>query len=272
MAKREKRRLRKNKNIKSRRRFLPMLNAAVKLLPYLILIGVLFSLFKGAYNLLLYSRYFDIKKAEVIGDGPVETMSSLLDLLNSNRGTNIFRHDIKGCEYAIEQAHHELKDVVVHRRLPDTLLVSYKLRRPVCQISSGYYYLVSDDAVIISRPQISMRPGLIVVSGIRVGHEGLPAGESHLRTLLKRAIGVIKDIDGDYRLSGDNEITQIDIHDINSPALILKCGTRIELGRHRFKDKSETVQGIIKELNSRNRKARVIDLRFEDVVVVPGQD
>ena len=269
MAKREKKRLRKIKKIRSKRQLPSALSIGVRLLPYIIFAGVLFLLFKGAQNLLLHSEYFTIREVEVAGHGQVKTRSSIAKELYSKKNTNIFMQDIKECEYAIEQLHPELKNVVVHRKLPDTLSVLYELRKPICQISSGYYYLVSDDAVIISQPQSSKERGLVVVSGIKVPSKNLYAKESGFYEPLKRAIAIIKDVDENYQLLGEDKIVEVNIYDIDNPALFLEDGTRIELGRHRFKDKSEAIKNIINELKSRNRKAKVIDLRFEDVVVVP---
>lgn len=269
MAKREKKRLRKIKKIRPKRQLPSMLTICVRLLPYIIFAGVLFLLFKGAQNLLLHSEYFNIREVEVAGQGPVKTRSSIARELSSKKNTNIFMQDIKECEDAIEQLHPELKNAVVHRKLPDTLSVSYELRKPMCQISSGYYYLVSDDAVIISQPQPSKEPGLIVISGIKVSSKKLYAKEPGFYEPLKKAISIIEDVDENYHLFEEDKVVEVNIYDIDNPALFLEDGTRIELGQHRFKDKSEAIKTIINELKSKNRKAKVIDLRFEDAVVVP---
>ena len=269
MAKREKKRIRKIKKIRPKKQLPSMLSIGIKLLPYIIFAGVLFLLVKGAQNLLLHSDYFTIKKVEVTGADQAKTRSSIVKELRSRKNNNIFMQDIKECEYAVEHLHPELKNVVVHRKLPDTLLVSYELRKPACQISSGYYYLASDDAVIISPPQPSKEEGLIVVTGIKVSSKKLYAEESGFYEPLKKAIAIIKDINEYYQVFGEDRIVEVNVYDIDNPALFFEDGTRVELGQNRFRDKSEAIKNIINELRSKNRKAKVIDLRFEDIVVVP---
>jgi cell division septal protein FtsQ len=269
MAKREKKRTRKIKKIKPRRKYLPILKIIARLLPYIIFAGILFLFFRATQNFLLYSDYFNIREIKIVGEGPGQTKLSILKGLQSRKNTNIFMQDIKECEYAIERLHPELKDIVVYRSLPDTLLVSYEARKPICQVSSGYYYLVCDDGMIISQPQPSKDPGLIVVAGISIPSRKPFIEDPALKKQLQRAVDIIKDINENYHLSGNHRIVEVYVYDTENPALFLEDRTKIELGRHKFRDKSEDIKKVINELEHRNRKAKVIDLRFEDVVVVP---
>jgi cell division septal protein FtsQ len=265
----KKKRARKIKKIRPKGRPLPLLKIAAGLLPYVIFAGILFLLFKGAQNFLFYSGYFDIKEIKIAGQGPVQIRPSILKELGSRKNTNIFMQDIKECEYAIERLYPELKNIVVYRELPDTLLVSYEARKPLCQVSSGYYYLVCDDGMIISPPQASKQPGLVVVTGISIPYRKTFTRDPGIQKQLQRAVEIIKDMDESYNLSGEHRIAEIYIYDTENPALLLEDRTRIELGRHRFKDKSDDIKKVINELEHKNRKAKVIDLRFEDIVVVP---
>jgi cell division septal protein FtsQ len=269
MAKKEKKRKRKIKKMKPKGRPLPLFKIAVGLLPYAIFAAVLFLLFKGTQNFLFHSGYFDIKEIKAEGEGPLQTRSSVLKELGSRKNTNIFIQDIKECEYAIERQHPELKNIIVYRELPDSLIVSYDVRKPLCQVSSGHYYLICGDGMIISLPQASKEPGLVVVTGISIPGKKPFTKDPAIEKQLQRAVEIIKDIDESYHLAGEHKITEVYIYDIENPALLLEDKTRIELGSHRFKDKSDEIKKVINELENRNRKARVIDLRFDDIVVVP---
>jgi cell division septal protein FtsQ len=269
MAKREKKRKRTIKKMKLKGRPLPLLKIAAGLLPYTIFAVILFLLFKGTQNFLFHSGYFDIKEIKVEGHGSLQTRSSILKELGSKKNTNIFTQDIRECEYAIERLYPELKDIIVCRELPDSLIVSYNVRKPLFQVSSGHYYLVCGDGTIISPPQLSKDPGLIVVSGISIQHRKPFTKDNGIEEQLQRTVEIINDADESYHLSGEHKIAEVYIHDIENPVLLLEDKTRIELGPHRFKNKSDEIKKIINELENRNRKARVIDLRFEDIVVVP---
>ena len=145
-----------------------------------------------------------------------------------------------------------------------------KTETPICQIQSGWYYLVSNEGVIISEPLITKEPRLIVVKGIEVDQTGsLWSVANNFFEPLKRAVNIIKDINEYYHLSGDESIIRISMHDKDNPALFFEDGTRVELGGHRFRDKAEALTKLVDGLKSTSKKARVIDFRFDDIVVVP---
>lgn len=272
MAKKEKRFARNTRKPKAGRRIFFLLDIIIRLVPFLFIILISALIVKGIWHILIHSDYFNIKYIEVMDRSSAKLETSMARDLYSNKGINIFLLDIKRCEYDIERDYPEIRDAVVYRRLPDMLFVSYRLRKPVCQIESGSYYLVSDDAVIIPPPLLSKQPALTVVSGINVNPKLLSGGRHEYRQQLVHAIGIIKDINDiakDSCLPDDFKVKEVNVYDIDNPALILEDGTRIELGAYRVKDKLDTIKKVLNDLLSRRRKAKVIDLRFEDVVVVP---
>jgi cell division septal protein FtsQ len=269
MAKRNKKRIRKIKKQRPKSQVSVLWSMGFKAIPFVVSAVLVFLVFKGIQNLLLNSYYFNIKEIEVADGAPVRSKSSIAKELLSRKNTNIFVQDVKECEYALERLHPELKNIIVYRKLPDTLYVSYGLRTPACQIESGYYYIVSDDGVILSQPQAAKEPGLIIVSGIKVLPKPAYSISPSFQGAYQRAIEIIEDIEESYNLTGDDKIVEVNVYDVANPAIFLEDKTRVELGQHRLRDKSDAIKDILSELKFRNSKARVIDLRFEDVVVVP---
>ncbi|MFA5068540.1 MAG: cell division protein FtsQ/DivIB [Candidatus Omnitrophota bacterium] len=272
MAKKEKKSPRNTRKPRVRRRVFPLLDMVIRFMPCLFFIFIAVFLIKGVQHLLLHSDYFDIKRIEVMDRSQLKIETSVARDLYSHKGVNIFMLDIKKCEYDIERDYLEIRDVVIHRRLPDALFISYKLRRPVCQIESGSYYLVSDDAVIISQPLLSKQPVLMVVSGIDVSSKSFSGMRHEHKKRLQKAINIINDINDTAEgscLTGDSMVKEVNVYDGDSPVLILDDGTRVELGTHQLKDKLDTIKKVLSDLSFRNRKAKIIDLRFEDIVVVP---
>ncbi len=169
----------------------------------------------------------------------------------------------------LENNYPELKDIVVQRSLPDTLFVTYTKRKPICQVNSGRYYLVSGDGTILPNPQIAKEPELITVTGIRISYRTLlPVRDSYAKGL-KKAVSIIKEIEDSDFSKEYQEIVQVNVYDSSNPVLLLKDRTRVELGEFSFKEKEPLLKEIIDELKSKHKKARVIDLRFEDVIVIP---
>jgi len=240
-----------------------------KIFPCILIIAAVLFAGKITMSLLLNSNYFKIRKIEILSNESPGASAFIHKKLQSKNGDNIFRANIKMCETTIEKTCPELKDIVVQRVLPDMLSVTYKVRKPICQVDSGYYYLVSDDATILPNPQKLKEPNLIIVTGIRISASKLtPAKQSH-KDGLERAITIIKEIKDTDFSSQYQDIVKINIYDKNNPVLFLRDRTRVELGEFSFKGKEALLKEIIDELESRNKKARVIDLRFEDVVVIP---
>jgi cell division septal protein FtsQ len=270
MAKQKKKRaVKRKKHLPRNGILLPAVAMIYKAFPYILIITAVLFAGKITMSLLLNSNYFKIKKIEILSNEFPGASSVIQKSLQSKNGDNIFRADIKMCQTVIEKACPELKNIIVQRFLPDTLSVTYKVRRPICQVGSGYYYMVCDDATILPNPQKLEEPNLIIVTGIRISAQKLAPAKQSYKDGLKRAIAIIKEIkDSDFP-SQYQDIVKINIYDKNNPVLFLKDRTKIELGEFSFKEKESLLKEIIDELESKDKKAGVIDLRFEDVVVVP---
>ncbi len=268
MRKKTKKTVKKRKRVPEKKLSLPFLKIFLKALPYLFFVGISFLLYRAGDFILFDSGYFTIKNIEAADHESAQAGSVASRLLDISKGNNIFIQDLKELEYAIARMHPELKAIVVQRLLPDTIRIAYEQRKPVCQVQSGYYYLVSDDGVILPHPQAKRQPGLIIISGLKVSGENRPQS-TRFNDALKRAIDIVMDIQKSDISSYQDRIAEINIFDIHNPALFLDDNTRIEIGEYSFKDKAGVLVQILDELESKNRKARAIDLRFDDIVVVP---
>ena len=267
--KKKKKVVRRKKPLKGNGALASIVTLIYKVLPYILIIAAVLFAARMTMSLLLNSHYFKIKEIEILSSESPDTSPVILKKLQSRKGNNIFRVDIKTCETAIEKACPGLKSVVVQRLLPDVLSVTYKTRKPICQVDSGYYYLISDDLTVLPNPQLTQEPGLIIVTGMRISAQTLEPTKQGYKDGLKRAISIIKEINGTDFSAHYQEIIKINVYDKSNPILFLKDRTKVELGEFSFKEKEPLLREIIDELQSKNKKARVIDLRFEDVVVIP---
>lgn len=270
MARRKKKALKRKKRTPGKSRLPLIAGLLYRAFPYIVIIVLAVSASKAVSLLLLNSSYFKIDNIEILCDGPAGIVSDISARLESERGANIFKTGLKRCESAIEKAHPELKNVVVRRSLPDTLLVTCDIRKPVCQVYSGYYYLVSGDATILPGSQSMQDPDLTVVTGVRISARKLAPISSSYAKGLDRAIEIIKDIRDTDFMQRYEKLTKINVYDSRNPVLFLGDGTRIELGEFGFKQKQRILEEIMDELKAKKERARVIDLRFDDVVVIPG--
>jgi cell division septal protein FtsQ len=241
----------------------------VKSVPFILILALVGIAAKISVALLFDSDIFKVKEIRVIGENVNNIAANIAKGLNPAKDVNIFRVDIKRYEGDIGQKHPEFKDLRVKRVLPDAIEVSYIIRKPYLQVECGHIYLASDDAVIVSGEQASKDATLPTVTGISViSKKGVITLDYNNTRALRRAIALFKEI-GVSNFSKEYKITKIDVRDSQNPSLYMDDGTRVEIGESSFRSKERLLQEVFKDLASKGKKAKMIDLRFEDVVVVP---
>jgi len=243
------------------------ISIAIRYMPIVLAVAIIAIGVKLSIFILLDSDYFKVKEIRTSGDEPDRKVGKIDLDLGLKKGLNIFKLDLKETESEIEYQHPELKDIVVRRVLPDTLEVSYKVRRPICQIDSGYFYLISDDAVVFPVPLAAADPELPVVTGVNISKRYLSSSRATTNAL-RKAVSILKEIE-ESRFSSSYKVIKLDIYDVRNPAIFIEEGTRIELGEYSFTEREKVLRKVLSDLASKNKTAKVIDLRFDDVVVIP---
>ena len=81
-------------------------------------------------------------------------------------------------------------------------------------------------------------------------------------------MSILKEIE-ESRFSSSYKVIKLDIYDVRNPAIFIEEGTRIELGEYSFTEREKVLRKVLSDLASKNKTAKVIDLRFDDVVVIP---
>lgn len=263
---RKKNRSRKRKKQVLKKRGVPSgVNFVIRLLPFLLAAALLGAGIKTGIMLFFDSDYFKVKTIKVAGQEAYSGVRSIISKMDSKKGSNIFSVDLKSSERYLKDNYPELKDIRIRRILPDTIEVFYKVRRPFCQVESGYFYLVSDDMVVLSGPEPSQHAGLTVISGVDISKKNLMPSHSGA---LKKAISLLKEIE-ESGFSRQHKVEKINVYDAGNPAIFIEDGTRIEIGEYSFKQRQKLLEEILSDLESKKRAAKVIDLRFEDAVVIP---
>lgn len=240
----------------------------LKLLPFILAVVLAGIGLRAVFSFFLNSDYFKIKAVRVKGEEPDSRLEPVRIGLSSKKGDNIFKVDLKEVETDIRGKYPELKEVKARRVLPDILEASYKRRKPFCQVDSGYFYLVSDDMVVFSKPLVAAEPDLTIITGVNVSKGFLGPDRRSNSKALKRAISLLKEIkESDF--SKRHRVARINIYDPQSPSIYIEDGTRIEIGESNFKEREKVLEEVLDNLESKNKRAKIIDLRFKDVVVIP---
>ncbi|MFH0732223.1 MAG: cell division protein FtsQ/DivIB [Candidatus Omnitrophota bacterium] len=236
---------------------------------YLVVVFVVLLLAaKGINSVLLTSEYFTIKEVEARCQ---EGKTSFVDdsvKLNIDEKTNIFQLDLKKARWSVENAYPEIKNVRVQRVLPDKLVITFNKREPVCQLRASGYYLVSKEAVILSSARKLARQDLFVITGIAFRENQLPKTKKLNSTALNRALELIRQIEQTDFVKR-YKIREIDVRDELNPIICLEDDIQIKIGNHSFVKKERQLNEVLQDLSAKKLKPKSVDLRFDDIVVVP---
>lgn len=268
-------RRRRRRNIKNGwyRRSRNLRELSIKLLfrsmPFILAALVVFFVCRKGYCFIMNSELFNVKTIDILIDGAVNDILSKELGLNSQTGKNIFRINLRNLEEDIVYNHKEFKNIKVRRMLPDTLQITCEIRTAYCQVdSAGYFYLVSDDAVILPKVLTIADPVLPLVTGINLSTKYTADKKNIISKLILQAINLLKDIET-VNLPDEYRIVKVDIYDSKNPALFFQDDTRLEIGNYMFSNRSILLKEVLSDLEKKKKKAKVIDLRFDDVVVIP---
>ncbi len=244
------------------------LGLITKNLQIIIIAIILILIAKGTYNLLLGSDYFTVKEVEILR---VEEKGAVADSsvrLQLEKGINIFKLSLKGCQRQIEQVHPEFKNIKVNRVLPDKIIVFFQKRIPVCQVKSRGFYLVSKDAVVLPNPKSRAQAGLPTVTGVYINESKLPSDRRLRSAAMHRALDLIQQIKH-TEFSKNYKIAEIDVYDKYNPIIQLENGIQIKIGKRNFVKIEPALNEVLDDLESKGLRPKSIDLRFDDIVVTP---
>ncbi|MBN1405425.1 MAG: FtsQ-type POTRA domain-containing protein [Candidatus Omnitrophica bacterium] len=229
---------------------------------------VVFFIVKYTYGNIINSEYFIVKNIEMIYADENNRVTQAKTILPLKKSINIFNLDLKKCQRQIEASYPEIKNVRVHRNLPDKITVVYQKRVPFCQVKSAKYYLVSEEAVVLPGSSAISYEELPVVVGIYISESRLPRNRRIYSASMYRAIqliGQIKTTD----FEENYKIKQIDIYDEFNPVIYLENGIQIKMGTQNFTTISDKLEEVLADLQSKGLKPKAIDMRFDDIVVTP---
>ena len=207
------------------------------------------------------SNYFRLRS--------IETRSAFLDtkmassinsqLLNTYKGRNIFKINLKNISQSLETSYPDAKEVVAKIALPDKLVISMKFRKPIAALRNfKTLYPIDEDGVVIASVDISIKE-LPIIEGAGLGDKGRN---------LKLALELLKEIKRS-RLTTEYGIDIINARDIKNLSFYLKNGIEIRVGSENFKERLEVLRHTLKDTRLVMDRIKYIDVRFSDIAIGP---
>jgi cell division septal protein FtsQ len=183
-------------------------------------------------------------------------------------GTNIFLVDLKSFKDKVELKHHELRDVIVRRALPNRLIIQARRRLPVAQAYGDRLYLIDKDGVFLTDTKNSGED-IPLITGIRVSPSG---GSSVQKEKINKSLFLIYALSQNSKLS-KFKIKTIDITDSRNISFFLNASdaekVEIKIGDGEFNERLDVLATVLEQLSRDIDRVKYIDLRFEDPIVGP---
>jgi len=244
-----------------------------------ILLSVLILLAGGAYIYACQSPTFNVTELTIRGNYKIaegEIRSRMETFVNKNiLGLNLPRIE------EMLKSDPRLQEVLIKRRLPGSLLIQVKEKRPVLwialpaelsQLGEAGFCGLSMDQEMIPLDRNDLSRDLPVVSGISV------TGDNPLSSRMPQPYQKWNDVRVQKAVQVYRRITEIDpgssallseinLTDPSSPVLYLLPGIKVIMGENDFERKWKRVRGILgaeKEIASFS----CLDLRFNDQVLL----
>lgn len=213
------------------------------------------------------SDYFKLRAVDVKASflDPRAASSISSQVFNAYRSRNVFNINLKYIAQNIQNSYGDVRDVVASISLPDKLVISLKLRRPVALINSGKFYPVDEDGVILpGGSRVEALNDLPVISGldIRTINSRLTCKN------LKLALDLLGEIRRSRALSSFG-VSSISVYDPRNMSFCLKNGVEIRIGQENFRERLNLLGKALRDPRLALDNVRYIDVRFKDIIVGP---
>ena len=215
------------------------------------------------------SDYFKLRKVEI--------KDTLLDqrslaaiksrILSAYKEKSVFALNLKAIAQALQSSYPDAKDISVMLALPDKMVVSLKLRKPVLLIRSDKLYPVDEDGVILPITDTSSLKWVPSVEGVQIRPEERKSKVMISRNF-KAAIELLRNLKG-IRSITDYGIESVDVRDLSNISFYLKNGIEIRMGSENFKDRLIVLAKTLRDPRMVMDRIKYIDLRFGDAIIGP---
>ncbi len=234
---------------------------------------IAFLLFSGLAWAIYTSEVFEVKKESIVSNVVLNK-----SLEKKIRGESLFSIDIKEISFSILKEHPEYKQVYTIKRFPNTLAIEVIKRDPLAQLKGRRYYLIDNDAVIISDGYSNEVKNLITIEtepGRETFRRGYEVKDSSLRYALD-LIGTLKSSNfiDDFKVNRINSTSREAIYLMVDKESFSPYGDKpnedikVIIGEDNFLKKINIFKELLEEkLQGKISLVKYIDLRYKKVYV-----
>jgi cell division protein FtsQ len=223
---------------------------------------LIFGAFQG-YNYLTTSEKFAVRTVEVRGLTRVEP-AAVERLVADIRGQNILLAPLEKYSERFS-GHPRIRAAVFKKILPNKVICTVEEREPVALVYAGGFHEVDEEGMILTADELTDYLDLPIVTGVaqKSVKEGTYCRDPQLANALK-VLAICKRHGGSFA----NDISELRVGDAGISVVSLKEDLVLLLGESEFEGRLRKFFLIRGTLAKKDEPSKLIDLRFDDQVVL----
>ncbi|MCD6308333.1 MAG: FtsQ-type POTRA domain-containing protein [Candidatus Latescibacteria bacterium] len=206
---------------------------------------------------------FDVRNVVVEGVDYLDP-DAIIKTADVSEGDNIFDLDLASVSETLEHAY-EAEDFVVFRRLPDTVAIRVRERKPVALLNASTIIGVDENGVPLPHVGAAFVETLPVISGVK-SVEAL--SDSSVRERLKTGLKLLGYI-SDKAPSVYGRISEIDVSSVSDMGItLIDNGLEVIIGSDGWNKKIPKLDNVIARVSQQVGAVKAVDIRFGDKIFI----
>ena len=185
--------------------------------------------------------------------------SRIIETAGIALGINIFRVDLKRASDRLRKEF-AAKDFTLYRRLPGTIVIRVRERKPVALVNVGKLIGVDADGVLLPHIGESMADSLPIITGI--GGDESNLADPAVRNRLLAGLGLLDSIA--CRCPGvQKRISEVNVSSLSGLGIsLINDGLEVIIGENGWGYKLPQLERVINRVSGRMDSVKTVDMRF----------
>ena len=207
----------------------------------------------------------NLKLAKVMVEGAhYLTQDEVLKTANLAAGDGMFKVDLKDLSQNLKKLSW-VDQVFVERRLPSSILISIRERKPLALLDNGSLYGVDKDGRILSPSDALLNQDLPLISGVSFNAGAV--GTTQTAQVLKPALDFFS-----FMAKKDNvlahDVSEVNLSEPESLKVTFINGTQVTFNTTVSDTDLKRMALVLGDLNEKGKKASTMDFRYRDMAFV----